>query len=201
MDWLRKHPTARLILSMYALGVMMWLAIHIDGAIANSGAHSSGVFTEAELALSDFELVGLELQADGSLYSTSGDPQLILKSSELLVDSVYIDIEYASPPLVEAVYWTSYGGEYNDRQQAFPIEQGVWWLPARGGYNLRIDLGTVVANEITINSIVINGERPLYSFFIPSATEVALVIILPALFAAAISIIAKLRRKDVAANG
>lgn len=183
---LKKHPAIALVLTCYAVGLVVFLAVRLWGFVQNRLAYANGTLQTASLALDDFDLHDLELQEDGTLLSVGGDPQLLLKDQTRKVENVTIHFSYRLDPVLVNAFWADPGADYSARRMAYGAEtaDGLrFWLPAAGGQSLRLDPGTKVGNTITVHSITANEKRPFYAFFIPAAGESFMLCVLPALFA------------------
>lgn len=184
----KKHLITALLLACYAGGLVVFLAAHLVGFVQNRVAYANGQLAPGQLSVQDFALQDVEVQPDGTLLTLGGDPQMLLLDTGRRVENVRIDFTYARPPLLENVFWKTPNQEYSTRRMAYPNAAGQHCLPAAGGQGLRIDPGTQISNIITVNSIVVNQKRPLWQFFTPTAGEVFLLLVLPGLLAAGLSI-------------
>ena len=197
----KKHPALCLVLTCYAVGLLVFLVVCLVGLVQNRLAYQSGALQTAALTLDDFDLVDLEPQEDGTLLSVGGDPQLRLRDTTRRVENVTVDITYRLTPLLVNAFWgdaTTGEAAYSPRRMAYGSQtQGGlrFLLPPAGGQSLRIDPGTVVGNTIAVNRIVINEKRPFYAFFIPTATQGLVLCALPALVACAIGLLPRPRQK------
>lgn len=194
--FVKKHPALSLVLTCYAVGLLVFLAVCLVGFAQNRLAYQSGALQTAALPLDDFDLIDLEKQEDGTLLSVGGDPQLRLRDAARRVENVTVDFSYRLDPVLVNAFWgdPAAGDEaYSPRRMAYgqQAEGGLrFLLPAAGGQSLRIDPGTVVGNTITINRIVVNEKRPFYAFFIPTAGQGFMLCVLPALAACTIWLVA-----------
>lgn len=186
MQKLHKKAGLLLVLGCYALALAVWLLLHIGYFTANRICYATGALEYAQLTLDDFELYGLEQQADGSLLTLDSDPRLELTDTGRRVENLVLTVEYERAPRVRSVFWAAPGQDYSLRQMAYPSGGGkdTYLLAPTGGQSLRIDPDSAAGNRITIQNIEINTKRPFYAFFIPSAGEAALFIVLPGLLAA-----------------
>ena len=187
--FVKKHPALSLVLTCYAVGLLVFLVRCVAGFAQNRLAWQSGALQTAALTLDDFSFVDLEQQEDGTLLSVGGDPQLRLRDAARRVENVTVDFSYRLDPILVNVFWGDAAdgeGAYSARRMAYgkPAQGGLrFLLPAAGGQSLRIDPGTAVGNTITVHSITINEKRPFYAFFIPGAGQAFMLCVLPALAA------------------
>lgn len=187
--FVKKHPALCLVLTCYAVGLLVFLVWCVVGFAQNRLAYQSGALQTAALTLDDFDLVDLERQEDGTLLSVGGDPQLRLRDAARRVENVTVDFTYRLDPILVNAFWgdAADGDEaYSPRRMAYgkPAQGGLrFLLPAAGGQSLRVDPGTAVGNTITVHSIIVNEKRPFYAFFIPSGAQSLLLCVLPALAA------------------
>lgn len=192
MKQLKKRPGALLALGCYAAALLVFLAVGLIGFIQNRAAYASGRLAPATLSLDDFEWnTELELR-DGTLVSLGADPQLILKDRERAVENVTLDFGYSRTPRMQQVFWAAPGQDHALRQMAYPTgqsgEKATFLLPAAGGQSLRIDPDTVLGTSIEVRGVTINTRRPFWQFFIPSAGQLAALLLVPPLAAAALGL-------------
>lgn len=187
--FVKKHPALSLVLTCYAVGLLVFLVWCVVGFAQNRLAYQSGALQTAALPLDDFYFVDLEPQEDGTLLSVGGDPQLRLRDAARRVENVTVDITYRLDPILVNAFWgDAAAGEaaYSPRRMAYgqPAEGGLrFLLPAAGGQSLRIDPGTAAGNTIAVGRITINEKRPFYAFFLPTVGQGFMLCALPALAA------------------
>lgn len=184
MKWIKKHRDTALLLALYAAALVLFLAVHLVGFVANRVLHANGTLAETELTVEDFTLEGL-MEHEGGLVTTTSDPQMLLKDSGRRVDSLYVEFDYARAPLVSTAFWAKPGQGHSLRRMAYS-QQGagqLFYLPATGGQSLRLDPDTVAGNRFEIKRMVLNPKRPFLTFFIPRAGELALYLVVPGLAA------------------
>lgn len=202
-NWLKKHRKVTALLAFYGAGVVVLLCVQLAGLIQNKIAYANGSLAPQELSIDDFELVDIEIAEDG-LLTLSGDPQMYLREEGRLVENVVLEFAYSRPPLMEMAFWAGEGQDHTLRQVAYMRDDGMILLPAAGAQRLRIDPGTQPGNQIEIQRIAINQPRPLYSFFVPSAGQVLLLVAVPALLYSAVMIalpLAKSHKKGGVRHG
>lgn len=174
-------------LACYAGAVLLFLAVHLVGFAANRMAYANGSLQTQNLPLSAFDFYGIEQRGENELFCFDGDPRLVLKDTSLRVDTVRFEAEYSLPPELLNVFWAPPGQDHSVRRMAYArgTARNTFWLAPTGGQSLRIDPGTVAGNVITVHDIVINEKRPFAGFFVPTAGEAALLLVLPGLCACA----------------
>lgn len=194
MKKLKKHHSLYLFVLCYGVALVAALLVHTAGLVHNKILYATGALVQTELTLADFELANDLVEQDGNIVSFGGDPQLVLQQGDLRVDTVYLEAEYSLPPRqISAMY----NPPYSVRHMAFARPGGegsVFWLPTGGVYNLRLDMGSVPYNVISVHKIVVNTPRPFYAFFVPAAGEVAALAVLPGLAGCVLSILGRVRQ-------
>ncbi|MGD9559006.1 MAG: hypothetical protein AB7V55_00175 [Oscillospiraceae bacterium] len=183
MEKQRFGRTALLFVFCYAAALLLLFGVHLGGFVANRLAYRSGALAPGQLALHDFTWQDME-EKDGRLVTTGGDPQLLLKDAGRRVENLVLELEFALPTKGITVFWAKPGMAHSLWAVAYPDENtGRVWLPAGGGQSLRIDPDSRPGNVVTVRQITVNQQRPFYAFFVPTAAEVAAVVVLPALAA------------------
>ena len=186
MKLLRKRPAVFLVLACYALWLVGLLVMNGFGFITNRLAYNSGKFQTMQLTIEDFEWINL-VEKEGTLISTSADPQLLLRNKEMPVDTLLLDIEYSLSHRVVTVFWAASGQDHSVRRMAYPASQeGTtmgFLLPVSGVQNLRIDPDSVAGNQMVIRSITVNQPRTFGEFFRFSTLEWVLFFTMPGLLA------------------
>lgn len=192
MTFGKRHPGLLLLLVCYACGLLVFLVAHTVGLVQNRLAYRNGALQPGVLALQDFELAHHLVEEEGVLHTTGTDPQLVLKDGERHVENVTLEVVYAQPPLMVNVYWAKPGQDYSLARIAYPTQNGGkhFLLPPAGGQGLRLDLGSVNGNTIQFISATVNQKRPVWQFYLPSAGEVALLVVAPGLAACFLSVLA-----------
>lgn len=210
----KKHPTAVLLLLCYGGWLAVFLVLHTIGLVQNKVLYANGTFTTQQLTLADFEepvgfaqkenkMVPLALYNSyyseenyNTLVSITADPQLLLKDAAQRVDSLQVEIAYATPPRTQTVFYAKPGQDYTVRQMVYPqqvqtqerendtLYTSTFWLPPSGGQSLRLDPDTVAGRQMQITAITLNVPRPWTSFFVPTPGEIAAFAVVPGLLAA-----------------
>lgn len=188
----QRYPALWLLLVCYASGVVLLFVVHVAGFAANRMAYATGRLQTTELYVDDFELINMEDTGNG-LLTLNNDPQMLLIDTARRVENLQFDVQFEREPLVVNVFWAADGTDHSVRNMAYarPWNEQLFWLPPAGGQSLRIDPGFAAGNRLVVNRILINQPRPFYGFFIPTAGEVALLLVVPALAAAALGLLAQ----------
>ena len=192
----REHPSVFLVFACYLLCIVGWLLVDVGQLAYNRVLHQNGTLETTRLTVADFSLQEME-PMDGGFLTTGSDPQMIYSDAAQRVDTVRARIQYRTPPVVETAFYAAPGQPYSIRQMEYAQQEGedsLFLLPAGGGQSLRIDPDATAGNLLWIEEIILNEKRPVYKFFIPSATEGALLLVGPALLASAVSVCLEIRR-------
>lgn len=182
---LHQNPNQFIPLACYACGLFLLLALHLAGFVGNQIARANGALTTQTLTLEDFDLLMIENQ-NGTLYTTGEDPQMLLKDPSRKADSLQINFTFSKPPMALLAFYAKPGQGHSVRRMVYPNENGVFLFPPFGAQILRIDPGTVAGNTIQVHSILLNPPRAWHTFFIPTAGEWALLLLLPGFAASAL---------------
>ena len=125
-------------------------------------------------------------EGNGWYTSTSSDPQLLLAGLDTGVRRVVLQCEFEQPPGEVDLYYMREG------DAAFSPGQRVWGRPLEGGgYEfllppgrvtaLRIDPGNAGGNRVLVSEVILNGQQPVWLYFVPSLRGVLAFALLPAL--------------------
>ena len=191
-------------LTCYLLAVAAWVllgAVHLG---SDALAKGQGRLTEETLAVTDWQLVGLVQNEDGTLTTVDGDPQMILENVDgRVVRTISYTAEFEGDAREMCLYYTTKVGEdYSADRRVFPQNLGggryIYTLPRTSLAALRLDPcspdeGKVVT--MAISGITLNDAAALpaaWQYFLPSWYQLFCLILYPALAAAAVATIRKL---------
>lgn len=181
----KSHPNIFWPLACYAAALCVFVLLHLGFFVANRIMHANGSLVHTTLSVADFDLVEMTETEDG-LLTTGSDPQMHLRNTTLRVDNVRVELTYSQTPWMATAYWAAPGTAHSLRHMATGTHSpgaAHFTLPATGGQSLRLDLDTKPGNALKITAIEINRPLPFYAFFVPSAGETALFVIIPGLAA------------------
>ena len=150
------------------------------------------------MAVTDWQLVGLTQNEDGTLTTVDGDPQMILEDvSGRVVRTVSYNVEFDGDSREMCLYYTTKTGEpYSQDRRVFPkvLADGtyVYTLPRTQIVALRLDPCSPDENKtvgltFTPQSITLNAASTLpggADYFIPTWYQLFGLIVYPALAAA-----------------
>lgn len=185
------RPGAFLLLACYAAFLLGWLLLGLGRFVYNRALYASGALEEAVLTMEDFTCSGLE-PLDGGWVTVNSDPQMILNDPARRVDTLRTRFTGLHAPQVETAFYAKPGQPYSLWRMVYArqTQDGqLYWLPAGGGQSLRLDPDSAAGNILQGGEMVINEKRPVYAFFLPSASVVALGLVGPGLVAAGLSIL------------
>lgn len=206
-------------LTCYLVAAALWLVLGGVHWGSDALARSSGAMYEAEIPVTDWQLVGL---ADGGstaetavLTTTDGDPQMILEDvSDIGVRTVSYTVEFEGDAREMCLYYTTKVGEdYSQDRRVFPQSLGdgqyLYTLPRTSIVALRLDPCSPDENKtvgltFAPGTISLNAPETLpaaWQYFVPSWYQAFCLVLYPALAAAALSwlraVWCVLRRKTV----
>lgn len=198
-------------LTCYLLAAVCWLVLGAVHAGGDALARGAGTMYEAEIPVSDWQLVGLTqtaatpetavLEGSVTLTTTDGDPQMILEDvSDRTVRTVSYAVEFEGDAREMCLYYTTKVGEdYSQDRRVFPQSLGdgryLYTLPRTPIVALRLDPCSPDANKtvgLTFRpaSITLNGADTLpaaWEYFVPSWYQAFCLVLYPELAAAALS--------------
>ncbi|MDL2252541.1 hypothetical protein LJC49_00505 [Ruminococcaceae bacterium OttesenSCG-928-I18] len=188
--WRKKHPSLFLLFACYVLCLLAAVLVGLGQFAYNRVLYQNGTLETVRLTAADFTLQQME-PMEGGFLTTGGDPQMILTDTERRVDTVRTKMRYRTEPLVETAFYAKPGEPYSVRRMVYAQQRGqdrVYELPAGGRQGLRIDPDSAAGNLLWVDEVILNERRPFYRFFIPSATEGAVLLAGPALLAGGIAL-------------
>lgn len=140
--------------------------------------------TPKQLTAADFEWYSLAEGENGSLVSTDGDPQMILRAGDIRTLS-YTLIEGGSGSVC-AYYNTQQGQDFSNRRRLWPkygvTDRAFYVLPRTGAAELRLDITSKPGETLRFESITLNARPAWQSYFIPSTVGVFAFLTLPGFF-------------------
>ena len=187
-------------LTAYLLALAVWLVLGAVHFGSDAAARAQGRLAEETMAVTDWQLVGLVQDADGTLTTQDGDPQMILEDvSGRVVRTVSYNVEFDGDSREMCLYYTTKTGEpYSQDRRVFPkvLADGtyVYTLPRTQIVALRLDPCSPDENKtvgltFTPQSITLNAASTLpggADYFIPTWYQLFGLIVYPALAAAAL---------------
>lgn len=189
-------------LTAYLLALAVWLVLGAVHFGSDAAARAQGRLAEETMAVTDWQLVGLTPNEDGTLTTVDGDPQMILEN---VGDRVVRTISYTAQFDGEArelclYYTTKVGEDYSADRRVFPRSVGegryIYTLPRTSLAALRLDPCSPEENKavtLTMSGITLNAADTLphfWQYFVPSWYQTFCLVLYPALAAAAVSMAA-----------
>lgn len=198
-------------LTAYLLALAVWLVLGAVHFGSDAAARAQGRLAEETMAVTDWQLVGLVLGADGTLTTQDGDPQMILEDvGSRVVRTISYTAEFDGEAREMCLYYTTKVGEdYSADRRVFPQSLGsgqyVYTLPRTSLAALRLDPCSPEENKavtLTMSDITLNAADTLpavWQYFVPTWYQAFCLVLYPALAAAAVSMVgavaAKRKRK------
>lgn len=191
-------------LTAYLLALAAWLVLGAVHFGSDAAAKAQGRLTEETLPVTDWQLVGLTQNADGTLTTVDGDPQLILEDVDgRVVRTISYTVQFDGEAREMCLYYTTKVGEdYSADRRVFPESRGngqyVYTLPRTSLAALRLDPCSPEENKtvtLTMSGITLNAADTLpavWQYFVPTWYQAFCLVLYPALAAAAVSMIAAL---------
>ena len=196
MSRLRKIK-APIPLLCYGVCLIGFLAVCLWHFAGDSLARANGRLAEAQMTAGDFVLAGLEQQADGTLVTLDGDPQMIWENPDgRAVRTLRVEASYSDEPREVCLYYTNRAGEdFSQDKRVFPQKQADgsyrYTLPYGAIASLRLDPCSPDVNKsiaITLGAVTMKEPAGAGSYFVPSGYQCFCLILYPGLAAAALSL-------------
>ena len=207
MSKLRKIK-APIPLLCYGVCLIGFLAVCLWHFAGDSMARANGRLAEAQMTAGDFVLAGLEQQADGTLVTLDGDPQMIWENPDgRAVRTLRVEASYSDEPREVCLYYTNRAGEdFSQDKRVFPQKQADgsyrYTLPYGAIASLRLDpcspeenkTVTLAVRDITLNAV--DTLPAVWQYFVPTWYQAFCLVLYPALAAAAVSMIFAVLKKE-----
>ena len=132
-------------LTAYLAALAVWVVLGAFHLGSDSLARAQGRLTEETMAATDWQLVGLTSNDDGTLTTVDGDPQMILEDvGSRVVRTISYTAEFDGEAREMCLYYTTKVGEdYSADRRVFPQSLGsgqyVYTLPRTSLAALRLD--------------------------------------------------------------
>ena len=152
-----------------------------------------GAVQEQTFSTTDFELMGLTINEDGTLTTSTNDPRMTMGDSPERILRLEFEAEFINmdPGELTLFYKSKEGMEefdVNDRVWAKKDNGGNYYfdLPRSKLYGIRIDPGIYEGINLDVDTININEKQSITSFFTPDNNWFLAMVIAPALIASVI---------------
>ena len=170
--------TATLLCIAVLVTALISMGMNTKDYLAEKTARRNGTLTEITLTGEDFQKEGMRWQNEGWGWSASdGDPQMILQQSMVLT-GVEFYMEYTIYPGEILMYYTTVNQpQYTNANMAVmsPIEGRDGWfgayIPATEITSVRIDPTTIAGNFMSYGDFVVNPQRTLTDYLMPSSHD------------------------------
>ena len=160
------------------------------------------------MAVTDWQLVGLTQNEDGTLTTVDGDPQMILENVDgRVVRTISYTAQFDGEAREMCLYYTTKVGEdYSADRRVFPQSVGegryIYTLPRTSLAALRLDpcspeenkTVTLAVRDITLNAV--DTLPAVWQYFVPTWYQAFCLVLYPALAAAAVSMIFAVLKKE-----
>ena len=187
----------------YGVCLIGFLAVCLWHFAGDSLARANGRLAEAQMTAADFVLAGLEQQADGTLVTLDGDPQMIWENPDgRVVRTLRVEAGYSDEPREVCLYYTNRAGEdFSQDKRVFPQKQADgsyrYTLPYGAIASLRLDPCSPDENK-TVDltfapaTLTLNAASTLpawWQYLVPTWYQTFCLILYPALCASAVSLV------------
>ena len=189
-------------ITAYLLALAAWLVL------SDALAKAQGRLAEETMAVTDWQLVGLTQNEDGTLTTVDGDPQMILENVDgRVVRTISYTAQFDGEAREMCLYYTTKVGEdYSADRRVFPQSVGegryIYTLPRTSLTALRLDPCSPEENKtvtLTVRDITLNAADTLpavWQYFVPTWYQAFCLVLYPALAAAAVSMIFAVLKKE-----
>ncbi len=169
-----KTRTAKTTFVCYLAAACLWL-------LAGIAAFAFDFFSPHLLIpVQDLTLVDAALTVDGAYVTTTADAQARADFARMPVRRVRLVATFAKSPDEMDLYYGFLGGV----RRAFgrPVDGGYeYLLPPKAYESLRVDLGTLPNNTVSITGVELNPPLPFWQYFFRDFRAAAAFLLLPAL--------------------
>ena len=195
-------------LTAYLAALAVWVVLGAFHLGSDSLAHAQGRLTGETMAVTDWQLVGLTQNEDGTLTTVDGDPQMILENVDgRVVRTISYTAQFDGEAREMCLYYTTKIGEdYSADRRVFPQSLGsgqyVYTLPRTSLAALRLDPCSPEENKtvtLAVRDITLNAADTLpavWQYFVPTWYQAFCLVLYPALAAAAVSMIFAVLKKE-----
>lgn len=195
-------------LTAYLAALAVWVVLGAFHLGSDSLAHAQGRLTEETMAVTDWQLVGLTQNEDGTLTTVDGDPQMILENVDgRVVRTISYTAQFDGEAREMCLYYTTKVGEdYSADRRVFPQSVGegryIYTLPRTSLAALRLDPCSPEENKtvtLAVRDITLNAADTLpavWQYFVPTWYQAFCLVLYPALAAAAVSMIFAALKKE-----
>ncbi len=176
---------------VYGVVLVGWLAVCTVGLVADGIARENGSLSQQELSVGEFALLNIEKLPDGTLYSHTDDPQMILPNVDGEVRTFRFSADFSGEGYEMALYYTTDPtAEFDKDLRVWPVRQDdgsyLFTLPRKDIYRLRLDPVSVPGIDMDFHEIVLNEPEPAWAYYNPGWAGMFKLLFLPALAAAGI---------------
>ena len=195
-------------LTAYLLALAVWLVLGAVHFGSDAAARAQGRLAEETMAVTDWQLVGLTPNEDGTLTTVDGDPQMILENVDgRVVRTISYTAQFDGEAREMCLYYTTKVGEdYSADRRVFPQSVGegryIYTLPRTNLAALRLDPCSPEENKtvtLAVRDITLNASDTLpavWQYFVPTWYQAFCLVLYPALAAAAVSMIFAVLKKE-----
>lgn len=195
-------------LTAYLLALAVWLVLGVVHFGSDAAARAQGRLAEETMAVTDWQLVGLTQNEDGTLTTVDGDPQMILENVDgRVVRTISYTAQFDGEAREMCLYYTTKVGEdYSADRRVFPQSVGegryIYTLPRTSLAALRLDPCSPEENKtvtLAVRDITLNAADTLpavWQYFVPTWYQAFCLVLYPALAAAAVSMIFAVLKKE-----
>ena len=191
------------IVSDFTMKRLFWLVLGTAHFGSDALAKAQGRLAEETMAVTDWQLVGLTQNEDGTLTTVDGDPQMILEDvAGQVVRTLSYTVTFDGDAREMCLYYTTKVGEdYSQDRRVFPQNLGdghyLYTLPRTSIAALRLDPCSPDENK-TVDltfapaALTLNAADTLpswWQYLVPSWYQTFCLILYPALCASAVSLI------------
>lgn len=144
-----------------------------DAMRFRSGALVTKEYTISDLTLENMEPTG---DADGTLLTTSNDPQIILAPYDGYATQLCVTLRYSTHPGEVNLYYTHGDEAFTDNQKIWGKARNdgvyVFVLPREKLSSIRLDPSNNIGLTMRIEGFVMNPPRSFFSYFQYSGEDI-----------------------------
>ncbi len=159
----------KIILLSFSLVISTFILLTLFIFGLESYYRMTGKLETLVLEMTDFEYIAI-VRSGEHLITSDADPQL-LRTDDIYITNITLDIEYSLYPGEVTLYYTTNEGEgFSSKNRAWftktdeTIYKTDFFFPVKTN-SIRIDPTDLAGNIIETNSIIINEEKSFFEYF------------------------------------
>ena len=194
-----KKTKAPIPVFCYLLALIMYIIWGLLGFSYSTVLRSTGSITTHNLTPTEVQLVDIIILPDGTLQSTSVDPQILFPKDLGVIESLTMQIDFSGIEGEHTLY------HEKNIENPFGMYNRVWptenqdnvfvYTPPIGTKTIRLDPTDVNGMIMEVGEITVNEQKSFFDFFKMDGGDVFYMVVIPALVASFISLVLEIKNK------